>query len=143
MNNYPKNISAGVIGYLVVNTLACIVANFDSGSSIAKNLVDACIACTLFGWAMWIPYLLYPLALFGVVFSILRLMKRQVHPVVVSSSLIFFAVGMVVAQYWLDVFRRGIEPWHMVVITVVSCLLGFGFSWVWSGVKSSDDYPGE
>jgi len=124
MNNYTKSSLAGVLVYLFIQTVACIFVNEPSSSIVAKQS-DAFLLCIILGWVMWIPPLIYPGFIISVILIISRLTKHRISSSLISSSINLFGIGLLLAQYKFKLFKKGIEPRHLIVIAVISCFLGF------------------
>jgi hypothetical protein len=127
MNKYAKSSIIGVLGYLFIQIVSCIVVNKPGTSIIAKSS-DAFLLCIFAGPFMWIPLLIYPSIFIIAIFSVLSRKKIKISSSLISSSIIFYGIGLLLAQYVFELFKRSTEPWKLILIAAVSCSLGFLYS---------------
>lgn len=124
MNKYAKSCIIGVLGYLFIQIVPCIVVNKPGTSIIAKSS-DSFLLCTLAGPFMWIPLLIYPGIFIIALFAVLSRKKIIISSSLISSSIIFYSIGLFLAQYVFELFKRDTEPWKLLLIAAISCSIGF------------------
>ena len=76
MNKYVKSSLIGLLGYLLIQIVSCIVMNKPGTSIIAKSS-DAFLICIFVGPFMWIPLLIYPGFLIIAIFAVLNRKKYR------------------------------------------------------------------
>ena len=124
MNIYVKSSLKGILVYLLIQVMACIVVNKPGTSIIAKSS-DSFLLCIFVGPLMWIPLLIYPGIFIIVLFAVLNWGKKKISPSLISSSIIFYGIGLLLAQYGFEIFKRGTEPGKLIIIAAISCSIGF------------------
>jgi len=124
MNTYAKSGLIGVLGFLFIQIVSCILVNKPGTSIIAKSS-DSFLLCTLAGPFVWIPLLIYPGILIIAIFAVLSRRKKKISSALISSSIIFYSIGLLIAQYGFELFKRDTEPWKLILIAAISCSIGF------------------
>jgi hypothetical protein len=124
MNSYTKSSLIGVSVYLIIHIVACIMIN-KPGTSIVASASDSFLLCIFLGPFMWIPLLIYPGIFIIAIFVVLRGIKYNISPSLISSSIIFYSIGLLLAQHGFEIFKRGTESWKLMLIAAISCFLGF------------------
>lgn len=124
MNTHAKNSLIGVLVFLFVQIVSCILVNKPGTSIIAKSS-DSFLVCTLAGPFMWIPLLIYPGIIIIAIFAVLRWEKKKISSALISSSIIIYSIGLLIAQYGFELFKRDTEPWKLILIAAISCSIGF------------------
>ena len=124
MNTYAKSGLIGLLGFLFIQIVSCILVNKPGTSIIAKSS-DSFLLCTLAGPFVWIPLLIYPGVLIIAIFAVLSRRKKKISSVLISSSIIFYSIGLLIAQYGFELFKRDTEPRKLILIAAISCSIGF------------------
>lgn len=124
MNTYAKSSLIGVLGFLFIQIVWCILVNKPGTSIIAKSS-DSFLLCILLGPLMWIPLLIYPGIFIIAIFAVLSKRKKRISSALISSSIIIYSISLLIAQYGFELFKRGTEPWKLVLIAIISCSIGF------------------
>ena len=120
MNIYAKSSLRGVLGYLSIMIISCVVNN--PGSSIASSPFSALLLCSLFGPFMWIPYLIGPAIFLIAVFLVFRIKKSDItFASLISSTMIIYGINLALGEYVFEIFKSGIELWKFILVTVISC----------------------
>ena len=126
MNIHVKSIIKGVLGYLLIQIIVCMLVNRPGTSIIAKTS-DAFIVCAFVGPLMWVPLLIYPGFFLLMIFTVSRWKKKTIGSSLMTSAFIFYGIGLILAQYVFELFKNGTDPWKMILIALISCLMGFLF----------------
>jgi len=124
MNIYVKSSLRGILGYLLIQIVSCIVVSKPGTSIIAKSS-DSFLLCIFAGPFMWIPFLIYPSIFIIAIFAVLSRRKKKISSSLISSSIILYSIGLLLAQYGFELFKRGTEPWKLIPIAAISCSIGF------------------
>lgn len=124
MNQYVKSSLKGILGYLLIQIVSCIVVS-KSGTSIIAKSSDSLLLCIFAGPLIWIPLLIYPGIFIIALFAVLNRRKKKISPSLISSSIIFYGIGLLLAQYGFELFKRGTEPGKLIIIAAISCSIGF------------------
>jgi len=124
MDKYSKNIFIGFLGYYLIMTINCI-ASIKPGTSIIASRFDAFLFCTCLGWISIILSLFYPVILIIAIFVMSHLKKYRVTPFLISSSLVLYAIGFILAQHMFGFFKKEGELWQPLLIAGISCFIGF------------------
>lgn len=127
INIYIKSSFKGILGYLLIQIVSCIIVNKPGISIIAKSS-DSFFLCIFAAPFMWMPLLIYPSIFIIAIFAVLSRMKKKISPLLISSSIIFYSIGLLLAQYEFEIFERGTEPWKLIIIAVISCSMGFFYA---------------
>jgi len=112
INIYIKSSLRGILGYLLIQIVSCIVVSKPGTSIIAKSS-DAFLFCIFAGPFMWVPLLIYPSIFIIAIFAVLSMMKKKISSSLISSSIILYSIGLLLAQYGFEMFKRGTEPWKL------------------------------
>lgn len=124
MNIYVKSSLRGILGYLFIQIISCIFVN-KPGTSIIAKWSDSFFLCIFACPLMWIPLLIYPGIFIIAIFAVLNRGKKEISPSLISSSIIIYSIGLLIAEYGFEFFKRGIEPWKLFLIAAISCSIGF------------------
>ena len=127
MNIYVKSSLRGILGYLLIQIVSCIFVSKPGTSIIAKSS-DSFLLCIFAGPFMWIPLLIYPSIFIIALFAVLNRGKKKISPSLISSSIIFYGIGLLIAQYGFEFFKRGTEPWKLILIAAISCSISFFYA---------------
>ena len=124
MNIYVKSSLRGILGYLLIQIVSCIFVS-KPGTSIIAKWSDSFLLCIFACPFMWIPLLIYPGIFIIAIFAVLNRGKKEISPSLISSSIIIYSIGLLIAEYGLEFFKRGVEPWKLILIAAISCSIGF------------------
>ena len=128
MQNYSKHITIGILGYLAIMIVSSILTT-EPGSTMAPNtILDGFLLYFMLGPFMWIPLLSYPIVGLVGLYTVLRYGHIRISPSLISSTLIFYGISLVAAQYGFEMFKRGRHPWQFVVLTGISCTVGYVYA---------------
>ena len=124
MNPYTKKGLTGTLGYLLIQTVACIFGH-KPGTSIIATASDSVILCTMAGPLMWIPLLIFPIVALVIVFGLLKAFKHTASASLISSTIILYGIGLVFGQYAFGLFdKSGPQFWKLIQIAGISAVIG-------------------
>lgn len=127
MTPHVKSFVKGILGYLLIQIIVCMLVN-KPGTSIIAKASDALVLCAFVGPLLWFPLLIYPVLFLFIIFTGSRWKQTSISPSLISSTIIFYGIGLVLAQYLLKLFKSGTDPWKMILIALISCLMGYIFT---------------
>ena len=128
MNTYIKHSLIGVVGFLCIQIVPCILVNKPGTSIIAKS-TDAVFLCALLGPLMWLPLLLYPGLIVAAIYFMASRANKKISSRMISFSLIIYSIGVAISAYGFELFQDDIEPtsWKLILIAAPCCLAGYFF----------------
>jgi hypothetical protein len=124
MNIFVKSSLKGILGYLLIQVVTCIAMS-KAGTSIVAKASDSFILCASVGPFLWIPLLIYPGILLLAISAVKSWKKSAVSPYLISSTFIIYGIDLVLAQYVFELFKKGLDPWTLSLVGIISCFVGF------------------
>jgi len=127
MDDPRSHFVVGVLGYMAIMFLATVFSG-GSSSSITCSFEDQLLIALLFGPLMWLTLLVYPGLFLAGIYTTFRYIKIRLSPLLISSTLIFYALSLITADGVFNIFKKGEHVWQTVVLAGLSAAVGYAYS---------------